>query len=120
MCLSLKAEPALAGGVGQCGHTAMVAIRSAVECNGLHTGGDCPFGDCFADCLRGVLVAARLDLAGQLLILRRGRRERFAREVVDKLHGNMLVTARHAQARAIRSATNSLANAKRATLSQSS
>ena len=47
----LKAEPALAGGVGQCGHAAMVAIGSAVECNGLHAGGDCPFGDRFADCL---------------------------------------------------------------------
>src|SRR4051812_23896961 len=100
MCLSLKAEPAFAGGVGQCGHTAMVAIGSAVESHGFHTGGNCSLGDRFADGLRGVLIAARLDFAGQLFILRRSSRESFAREVVDKLYGNMFVTARNAQARA--------------------
>ena len=47
-------------------------------------------------------IAAGLQLAGQLFVLRRRGRQRFAGQVVDDLHGNVLVTADDAQAAADR------------------
>src|SRR5690349_9167118 len=114
--MSLKAESAFAGGVGECGDATVVPVRSAIECDCFHTSGDRALGDSFADGLRGVLIAAGLDFADELLIERRGCGERFAGQVVNELAGYVLVTARDAQARAIWGTANSLANAERTTL----
>ena len=59
-----------------------------------------------------------LQLAGQLLVLRRRGRQRLAGQIVDDLDGNVLVAADDAKPRPLGRAANALADAKRATLPQ--
>src|SRR5438105_15180563 len=96
----------------------MISVRASVKTYGFDAGGDCPFGSRLADGLGGIMVAAGFEFAGQLFVLRRGRCQCFSRQIVDELHGNMLMTAHDAQARSIGRAANSFTNAKRATLPQ--
>src|SRR3989304_6258000 len=116
----LKFQAGFAGRVGERGDAAMVLVGTAIEANGGNTRLGGPLGQRFADGLGRLLVAAVLELGGELLVARRSAGERLAVEIVDDLGGNVLVAARDAQSRPLVRAAGALADAKCASLALAS
>jgi hypothetical protein len=93
-------QAALTGGIGQRCDAAVIHVAAAVEHDFLDAGSQGALGDQLADFDGRRLVGARLDLALDALVERRGRGERGALTVVDDLGLDMLARAEHAEARA--------------------
>src|SRR5688572_31489031 len=83
--LSLEGESALAGGVGQGFHPAMILVAAAIEGDFLDALGNRALGDQLADRLGRLDVGGGLQAGLQALVDRRGRSDRGARGVVDDL-----------------------------------
>src|SRR5262245_51522451 len=96
----------------------MIAIGTTIEANGFDSGSDGAFGNCLADRLGRVGVAAALELLRKRFVLRRSSCQGLAGLVVDDLDRNVFVTADDAQPRTLFRAAHTLANAKRAPLTE--
>src|SRR3954452_8390017 len=83
--LPSEIQPALAGGVGQGFHPAMIHIGAAIEHDALDPGRLGALGNQFADRGRRCLVGPGLQLLAHARIERRSRRERMSGRVVDDL-----------------------------------
>ncbi len=97
---TLEYQSAFAGGVGEFFDYAVIHHAVAVEDDGVNTVGFGALGDDFANDEGGGGAAfAAFDLAGDIGLHRRSRRERFARDIVDDLGVNVGQSAVNAQAR---------------------
>src|SRR3954451_4803795 len=85
IALPSEIEPALAGGVGQGLHPAMIHIGAAIEHDALDAGRLGALGDQLADRGRRRLVGPGFQLAAQSRIERRGRGKRVSGRIVDNL-----------------------------------
>ena len=101
-CANSRSErqAALAGGVGQRSDAAVIHVAAAVEDDFLDAGRQRALGEQLADLGRRRLVGAGLDLALDVLVERRGRRERRTLTVIDGLGIDVLARAEDAEARA--------------------
>jgi hypothetical protein len=68
-------ESALAGGIGELGHAAMVLVLAAVELDGGHARRFGPLGDRRADQFRRRAVAGGLELVAERLVAGAGGNE---------------------------------------------
>src|SRR3954452_12035610 len=83
IALPSEIQPALAGGVGQGLHPAMIHIGAAIEHDALDAGGLGALGNQLAARARRCLVGPGFQLAAQSRIERRGRRKRMSSRIVD-------------------------------------
>src|SRR3954465_8523707 len=89
IALPSEIQPALAGGVGQGLHPAMIHIGAAIEHDALDPGRLRALGNQLADRAGCRLVGPGLQLFAQSRIERRGRRERMPGGIVDNLGVDM-------------------------------
>src|SRR5215203_3434954 len=94
-----EAQSALAGGVGQRLDAAVIEIAGAVEHDARHAGCARALGDQAPDLLRGVDVAAALQLVPHVLFEGRGGRQRRTALIVDDLRVDLLRRAEHRKPR---------------------
>src|SRR5262249_11238670 len=108
MTSSSEREPGLAGTFGDCRDAAVILEAAAVE----HDGGDAGSLRTLADQLADLLgsVDGRGRTAAHVLLHRRCAHERAAREVVDRLHVDVLARTEDGQARSCRGARDLLAD----------
>src|SRR5689334_9058216 len=92
---SSEAQSRLTRGFGEGLHATGVLTAAAFERDLRHAGGLRALGDRLPDGLGCGDVAAVLQVAADVRLGGRCRDERLAREVVDDLHGNVLVAAEH-------------------------
>src|SRR6478672_4663249 len=112
-CGSSQSQPTLAGTVGDRRDTAVVAVATTVEHDGLDAGSLRTLGEELADLAGlGRLVAVE---GPQVRLHRGGRRQGLAHGVVDDLDEDVTARARHHHARTQRGAVDLLADAQVAT-----
>src|SRR4051812_1039824 len=96
-CRRLELQPAFAGSVGECLHSAVIEIAAAIEDDLRNPGCDGSLGNQLANLAGSGGVRAGLELLAEGLVERGGRRDRAAAGVVDHLRINMLGRAENAE-----------------------
>jgi hypothetical protein len=112
----LELQTGFTSGIGQRCDPAMVSQSATVETDGLHTGCLGSLRDQFSNRFRRILAASGLQAAANALLHCGGRRQRFARIVIDDLRGNMIVASANGEPGPFRGTMQVSANATHSSL----